>query len=303
MRINTQRIFAILMTHRAAEFILVKLGNRARQQRMLRFALSLILGKAGHIQPGRPGGAQHQVNPFQRLVGSQQRIGQPGQRFRLLFIHRQNGNVLFEERLPPRRIIGDDVFGAQGQDHRYIVLFRICDGLHRRVRHRLARLAAYEIGGQHQRGSTGDYAFRNAFRAELIHMAGADRRQVDHHFNMRGVRIKRRNVLILLAASLEEDFPILHGNLLQRLQAIGGKAGTDNLDMLHPFLTEHFQRFVGIGRQPGLTTKARLERHHHPVMRQTQGGNQLTGGIATALRIGIPLLRVTLRDPMIGEQQ
>ena len=75
MRINTQRIFAILMAHRAAEFILVKLGNRARQQRMLRFALSLILGKTGHIQPGRPGGAQYQVNPLQRLVGSQQRIG------------------------------------------------------------------------------------------------------------------------------------------------------------------------------------------------------------------------------------
>ena len=88
---------------------------------------------------------------------------------------------------------------------------------------------------------------------------------------MRGVRIKRRYVLILLAAGFKEDFPVLHRDLFQRLQAIGSKAGADNLNMPHPFLTEHFQRFVSIGRQPRLTTKARLKSHHDPVRRQAKG--------------------------------
>ena len=68
MGIYAQRINAILVTHRAAEFKLVKLRDRPRQQRMLGFPLRLFFGEARHIQARRAGGAQHQVDPVQRLI-------------------------------------------------------------------------------------------------------------------------------------------------------------------------------------------------------------------------------------------
>ncbi len=68
MGIYAQRINAILVTHRAAEFKLVKLRDRPRQQRMLGFTLRLFFSEARHIQARRAGGAQHQVDPVQRLI-------------------------------------------------------------------------------------------------------------------------------------------------------------------------------------------------------------------------------------------
>ena len=49
VRINTQRIDAVLVTHRATEFKLVKFRDRPRQQRMLGFTLRLFFGEARHI--------------------------------------------------------------------------------------------------------------------------------------------------------------------------------------------------------------------------------------------------------------
>ena len=141
---------------------------------MLSFTFGFLFRKAGHIQPRWPGGTQYQVHPLQRLIRSQQRIGQSGQRFGFFFIHRQNRDVLLEELLPPFRVIGNDVLRSQRQHHRYIMLFGILDGFHRRIRHRLARLAAHQIRSQHQRRGTGNHLFRNAFRTQLIHVARTD---------------------------------------------------------------------------------------------------------------------------------
>ena len=174
VRIDTQRINAILMAHRAAEFILVELGNRPRQERMLRFTLRFLFGEARHIETRRACGAQHQVDPVQRFIRRGERIGDTGQRFRFFFIHRQNRNVFLEELLPPLRVVSNHVFRSQRQHHRHIMLFGILNGFHRRVRHRLARLTAHEVGGQHQRGSAGNHLFRNAFRTQLVHVARTD---------------------------------------------------------------------------------------------------------------------------------
>ena len=72
------------------------------------------------------------------------------------------------------RVIGDHEFGPKRQHHGHIVLFSVLNGLHGGFRHRLARLAAYQIGGQHQRRCPGNHRFRNAFRAQLVHVPWAD---------------------------------------------------------------------------------------------------------------------------------
>ena len=164
VRIHAQRIGTVFMAHGAAEFVLIEFGNRSRQQRMLGFTFDFFFRKARHIQTCRTRSAQHQIHPIQRFVGRQQRIVLAGQRFSLFFIHRQNRYMLFEECLPPLRVIGNDEFGAQRQYHRHIVFFSVFNRLHGRFRHRLARLAAHQIGRQHQRGRSGNHRLRDAIR-------------------------------------------------------------------------------------------------------------------------------------------
>ena len=80
---------------------------------MLGFPLSLFFGKARHIQARRTGSAQHQVDPVQRFIRRRQRIGKTGQGFPFFFIHRQNRDMLLQELLPPRRVIGNHVFSSE----------------------------------------------------------------------------------------------------------------------------------------------------------------------------------------------
>ncbi len=78
------------MAHTAAELVLVELGNRAREQRVLGFAFALFFRKARHIEPDGAGSAKHKIHPVQRFVRGQQRIALTGERFGLFFVHRQN---------------------------------------------------------------------------------------------------------------------------------------------------------------------------------------------------------------------
>ena len=82
--------------------------------------------------------------------------------------------MLFQERLPPLRVISDHEFSPQRQHHRDIIFLRVLNRLHGRFRHRLARLTTHQIGGQHQRRRARDHLFRDALRAQLIHVAWAD---------------------------------------------------------------------------------------------------------------------------------
>ena len=145
VRIYTQRILAILVAHGAAKLILVEFRYSARQQRMLGFTFRFVFGKARHIQADWPGGAQHQIYPVQRLVRCQQRIAFSGQRFGFIFVHRKDRDVIFEELLPPLRILGNDKLGAQRQHHRYVIFLRVLNGFHGCFRHGFTRLATHQI--------------------------------------------------------------------------------------------------------------------------------------------------------------
>ncbi len=113
MRKDAQRLLTILLAHRPAELILVEFRNRARQQRVIRFTFEFIFGKARHVEPGRPGGAEHQIDPLQRHIGCQQRILFTGQRKRLFFIHCDNRDVIAQEIAPELRVILNDIFCTQ----------------------------------------------------------------------------------------------------------------------------------------------------------------------------------------------
>ncbi len=171
---DAQRLLALLLTHGAAELILVELRDRARQQRMIGFALERFLGVARHIEAGRTGGAEHQIDPLQRHIGRAQRIRFPGQRQRLLFVHRHNGDVVAQKVAPELRVVADDILRAQRQHHRHVVAFRVLNRLQGGLRHRLAFAAAHQVRGEHQRRRAGDDRFGNAFGAQLVHLPGTD---------------------------------------------------------------------------------------------------------------------------------
>ena len=172
--VNTQRVFAIFMANRAAELVLVKLGNGAWQQWMLRFAFALFFREACHIQPYRSGRAEHQIDPVERFIGGQQRIALAGQRFSLFFVHRQNRDVFLQEGLPPLGVVGYHEFGTQRQNDRHIVFLRVLNRFHGGFRHRLAGFTAHQIRRQHQCRRARNHRFRNALCTQLIHVAGAD---------------------------------------------------------------------------------------------------------------------------------
>ncbi|MNC38226.1 hypothetical protein D3C75_868210 [compost metagenome] len=94
----------------------------------------------------------------------------------------------------------------------------------------------------------------------------------------------------------------MHCNLFQRFEAVRRKARRHHLNVLHALLAQHFEGFVGVGRQPRLAAKARLEGHHHLLGRQPQRRNQLAGGIAATLGIVIAFIGEALRNTVIGEQ-
>lgn len=73
------------------------------------------------------------------------RIAFSGQRFGFIFVHRKDRDVIFEELLPPLRILGNDKLGAQRQHHRYVIFLRVLNGFHGCFRHGFTRLATHQI--------------------------------------------------------------------------------------------------------------------------------------------------------------
>src|ERR1700731_2212884 len=63
----------------------------------------------------------------------------------------------------------------------------------------------------------------------------------------------------LLAALVLEDLGVFLGDLFQRFQAIGGKAGHHDGDAAHAILRQLLDGLVGVGLQPLVEAEARLE--------------------------------------------
>jgi len=63
----------------------------------------------------------------------------------------------------------------------------------------------------------------------------------------------------LLAAGLEKSGAAFHADLFQRFEAIGGKAGAEDIDARHSLAGEPLQGGLGIGFEPAGAPEARLE--------------------------------------------
>ena len=64
---------------------------------------------------------------------------------------------------------------------------------------------------------------------------------------MRGIRIEAGDVAKRFAAGGEKDVAVLQADLLQRLEAVRAKAGTDNMDIVNPVLAERPECLVSVG--------------------------------------------------------
>ena len=74
----------------------------------------------------------------------------------------------------------------------------------------------------------------------------------------RGI-VETGDVMELLAAGLEKSGAAFHADLFQRFEAIGGKAGAEDIDARHSLAGEPLQGGLGIGFEPAGAPEARLE--------------------------------------------
>ena len=73
-----------------------------------------------------------------------------------------------------------------------------------------------------------------------------------------------------LAAVLQERRAALHGDLLERFEAVGNEAGTDHVDRAHALVGHRLETGLGIGLQPFGPAEARLEGHQVAVLGQAK---------------------------------
>ena len=81
-----------------------------------------------------------------------------------------------------------------------------------------------------------------AISAEFRPASGVATDQPSQHLNMGWRIVQGREVAVLLAAGVQKHLPVFNGDFLQRLQTIGGKAGTDDRYAFNP-------RFGPVGQQ------------------------------------------------------
>ncbi len=107
----------------------------------------------------------------QRFIGGQRRIALAGEGLSFFFVHRQNRDMLFQEGLPPLRVVGNHKFCSQRQDHRHIVLFAysiafmVASGIGSPGLQRT-------VGGEHQRRRARNHLFGNALGTQLVMWPG-----------------------------------------------------------------------------------------------------------------------------------
>ena len=80
--------------------------------------------------------------------------------------------------------------------------------------------------------------------------------EVGEQFDVRWVVVKRRDVVVVRAAVLQEEAAVGHRHFFEGFEAVGGKAGADDADVFVAFCGERLDGFVGVGLQPGFVAKA-----------------------------------------------
>lgn len=79
--------------------------------------------------------------------------------------------------------------------------------------------------------------------------------KICQRLNVRVTVVERRYIAESAAACADKDLAILLIDLLEGLEAIGGEAGADNLDVRHTLPAEPLQGLVGIGWSQGSRPK------------------------------------------------
>src|SRR5690606_2384978 len=107
------------------------------------------------------------------------------------------------------------------------------------------------------------------------------------------------------AAGCPVQLRVLHGDFLQRFQAIRGEAGTDDIDVAHLPLAPGNHGFVGVRAQPLRAAHARLEAHLPPVLTEPERGRSAVarqcsryGSPSSTMRRGSPWKEKSSRSPL-----
>src|SRR3569832_2117560 len=108
--------------------------------------------------------------------------------------------------------------------------------------------------------------------------------EIGKHRDVIGPLVEGANVMQAFAASEQKGILVEHGDLFQRLEAIGGKTGTDDIDMTSALFGPALQGLVGIRLQPLGTAETRLKTHLPLPVAQLQAlRNETCGLVAFAV--------------------
>ncbi len=99
---------------------------------------------------------------------------------------------------------------------------------------------------------------------------------------------------------LAEGFGVAHRDLFQRLDAVRGKGGCDHGDPLHALLGEIDDRLDRVGLQPLRPAETRLKRRHQLAVVPAELLLEKAARLHRVAVIGIALLEIALRHPVIG---
>src|SRR5690606_19812425 len=104
---------------------------------------------------------------------------------------------------------------------------------------------------------------------------------------------KRRE---LLTAMLAEEFRVLDGDLLERLDAVGREAGRDHGEAPHALVAERPHRLIGIGLEPFGAAETGLEGEPDLLTKRAEPRLQEPDRRLAMLAIGVALLDILLRQ-------
>src|SRR4051794_41004822 len=104
----------------------------------------------------------------------------------------------------------------------------------------------------------------------------------------------------LLAAIVLENLGILLRDLLQRLQAVSGKARRHHRDAAHALLGQTLHRLVGVGLKPLVIAEARLEGQQQLCLLHVEPAAQRLGGGDALALIRIALFDIGFRHAVKG---
>src|SRR5690606_22369867 len=107
----------------------------------------------------------------------------------------------------------------------------------------------------------------------------------------------------LAAARALEQLAVAQAHLFERLQAIDGEAGTDDVELLHALPPPGLDQLVGVRREPLLRADARLERDLPFVVGEAELACDQRSRPAALCKVRVPLFHHPRRHAVEGEEE